>query len=52
MVRISVVDKNDIVKTFFKTTIILVVIFFLLKYVKNKANINIDLKDTIKIFTK
>lgn len=44
MVRISVVDKNDIVKTFFKTTVILAIILLTLKYIKNKSNINMDLK--------
>lgn len=48
MVRISVVDRNDVVKSFIKTTAVIVVAIICLKYVKNKNNIDEYVNDKTK----
>lgn len=48
MVRISVVDRNDVIKSFFKTTAVIVVTIICLKYIKNKNNIDEYLNNKAK----
>lgn len=49
MVRISVVDRNDVVKAFIKTTAIIVLAIVALKYVKSKNSIIISENSGSKI---
>ena len=48
MVRINVVDRSDVVKSFIKTTAIIIVTVVGLRYIKNKNNIDEYVNDKAK----